>query len=251
MTKARLKKSAFELGLEVGEKGHIENVGWVNSELRFLMQQAEESGISAEVKQKYEMAKQIGKRNRSKAAYLPGKSLGKIDTSRDAAMSGARKAAHAPSDVKGGFVERIPPELGLSSTVSIMKFAQSSPEIKNDLDNLFAGIIDLNEMLGDIEPSPNPKVTFERSLRLLKEMGWLEGYEIGKFDDGMATVSVRTTSALAKQLGACKEPMCTPLCNLLETIGRKAFGRSVTVTESDCIAQGHSECVFKLVPRSE
>lgn len=251
MTKARLKKSAFELGLEVGEKGHIENVGWVNSELRFLMQQAEECGISEEVKQKYEMAKQIGVRNRSKMAFQPGKSLGKIDSSAGGPTSGAKRAAGGSAGNKNGFVERIPPEVGLRSTVSIIKFARESPQAKKDLDNLFAGIVDLNEMLRDIEPSPNPKVTFERSLSLLKEKGWLDGYEIGKFDDGMVTVSLWTTSAIAKQIGSCNEPVCKPLCSLLETVGRKTFGQSVEVTESECMAQGHSECEFKLVPRSE
>ncbi len=251
MTKARLKKSAFELGLEVGEKGHIENVGWVHSELRFLMQQAEENGITDEVKQKYEMAKQIGVRNRSKIAFQPGKSLGKIDPSTGPPVSAAKKVHGAASVSKGGFVERIPPEVGLRSTASVIKFAGKSPEVRKDLDNLFSGIADVNEMLGDVESSPNPKVTFERSLSLLKELGWLDGFEIGKFDDEAVTVSLWTTSHLPRHVGSSDGPVCKPLCTLLETIGRKTFGRSVTVTESECIAQGHSECEFKLVARPE
>ena len=57
--------------------------------------------------------------------------------------------------------------------------------------------------------------------------------------------------AIAKQLGSSDVPVCKPLCSLLETIGRKTFGHSVVVTESECIAQGSSECEFRLVPRSE
>ena len=58
LAKAKLAKSAYELGLEVGEQGHLDTVGWVGAELRHLLQQAEELQVVDIVRRRYEFGRE-------------------------------------------------------------------------------------------------------------------------------------------------------------------------------------------------
>lgn len=227
---AALKKKAFQLGLEIGEKNHVENVGWVRSKLTVIKAEAEVLGVVPDVGQKYRQGKKLGVSRRSKHA------VGSLDCGRVAnvGVKHFEKPEDGPRGRSGSgsgtFIERISPEEGLRSTISVMKFVSRSPEVKKDLNGLFAGIFDIQERLLDVTPEPDRRKTFERCLHLLTEVGWIEDCDVGFFDEQLAVVTLKSTTAIADAFGRSKDPMCQPICNLLETIGRKTFQKSVSVT---------------------
>lgn len=244
-----IKRKAFMLGVEVGENNHLENVGWVRSELNSLKIEAQALGVLLDVSHKYIEGKRLGASRREKhtagqkaagkEAYVAGGAIAKSEPA---------KAASASSG-SGTFVERIPPKEGLKSTISVMKFVAKNPEVKKDLNGLFAGIFDIQERLMDIPPGRDKRETFGRCLQLLKEVGWIEKCSVAMFNEQQAIVSLRSTTAIAEAFGDSDEPMCQPICNLLETIGRKTFQMSVIVTEVECVAQGKRACKFEVSPR--
>jgi hypothetical protein len=245
-----LRRRAFELGIEVGRTNHLETVGWVSSEIRSLKQEAERASVLEEVQREYQRGKKIGIARRARlTSGLPGglakKAVGPSRTIRRS--SDAAGASHLP--VSAGFVERISAVEGLESTIRVMKFAASEPNVKKDLNGSFAGIMDIQERLLDLEPGDSPMATFERCLRLLVEVGWIDRFDLTSFDEMRAVVVIRSTTAIANASGHSAEPLCHPVCNLLETAGRKAFNKSVMVVEDECIAQGRTSCVFEVTPR--
>jgi hypothetical protein len=165
-------------------------------------------------------------------------------------MWGRSPARPGPSKDPEGFVERISSQQGLKSTIRTMQRVSRDPEAKRDLNALFAGILDMQERILDREPGPDRKGTFEAGLRLLYDAGWVEECELASFDDAKAVVTLRSTTAIAKAFGHSPVPLCQPICNLLETIGRRTFGVSVAVTETECGAQGKDACRFEVVPRA-
>ncbi|UCE80537.1 MAG: hypothetical protein JSV94_05105 [Methanobacteriota archaeon] len=243
-----LRRRAFELGVDVGENGHIESVGWVNLELRSIMAKAEQIGILEEVQKKYMEGKKSGVARRSK--YVMGQGGGKADSSlRIAPRMLDKKPARRTSGGSSGFVERISPEEGLKSTINVIKFTADKPEVKKDLNGLFAGIFDLQERLLDIQEDPDQRKTFNKCLEFLTEVGWIENSDLTHFDQHRAVVKLLSTTAIARAFGHSDDPVCQPICNLFETVGRKTFRKSVIVTELECVAQGRSACKFEISPR--
>jgi len=244
-----IKRKAFQLGMEVGENNHVETVGWVRSELNALKMEAEILGVLLDVSQKYIEGKKLGVSRRlrqpegqqgvTKATYA-----GRGQTTKSTRVQNVKTVSG-----DGTFVERIPPKEGLKSTISVMKFVAKNPEVKKDLNGLFAGIFDIQERLMDMPPGRDKRETFEKCLQLLREVGWIEKCDVAMFNEQQAVVSLRSTTAIAEAFGNSDEPMCQPICNLLETIGRKTFQMSVVVTEVECVAQGRSACKFEVSPR--
>ena len=244
-----LKKKAYQLGFDVGENNHIENVGWVKSELTALRKDAENLGAMLDVSHEYIEGKRQGAARRSKHT-VGGKRAGQAVT------EGGGHASRTPQTPKGGgtshgetYVERISPAEGLKATISVMKFVAKDPVVKKDLDGLFAGVFDIQEKILDMKPGPDRRKTFEKCLQLLTDVGWIENCEVFSFDERMAVVTLRSTTAIAEAFGDSEDPMCQPVCNLLEAIGRKTFEKSVTVTEIECVAQGMPTCKFEVSPR--
>lgn len=246
---SELMRKALQLGIDVGENGHIESVGWVNLELRSLMAKAERIGALDEVKQKYREGKQRGVARRSR--HVTGSGAAKAEKMRapPAYSKTAKEPARRPMRSSNGFVERITPEEGLKSTINVMKFTAANPEVKKDLNGLFAGIFDLQEKLLDIKEDKDQKETFRKCLKFLTEVGWIENSDLTYFDQERAVVTLRSTTAIAREFGHSDDPICQPICNLLETVGRKTFGKSVIVTEIECVAQGRPACKFEIAPR--
>lgn len=244
-----VKKKAFQLGMEVGENNHVDNVGWVRAELVEIKAEAERLGAWPDVNRKYLEGKKLGAARRQRHT-VGGQAIGRTT---DAGHGHPARPEPVPASRRpaseGAFVERISPEQGLKSTISVMKFVAKDKEVKKDLNGLFAGIFDIQERLLEIEPDPDRRKTFERCLDLLMEVGWIENCDLAFFDEQRAVVTLRSTTAIADAFGGSDEPMCQPICNLLETIGRKTFQKSVAVTEIECVAQGRPACKFEISPR--
>ena len=242
-----LMRKALQLGMDVGEHGHIEGVGWVNVELRSIMAKAEKIGIPDEVRQKYKEGKQKGAAKRSR--FVGGQSVAGVGMPRGPSMprppglEPSRRTMNRPR----GFVERIPPEEGFRSTINVMMSAADNPEMKKDVNGLLAGVFDLQENLLDIEDEENQRDTFNKCADLLTDMGWIRDCNLAFLGPQRAVVILK--SNIAGALGQSDEPVCQPICNLLETVGRKLFGRSVVVTEIECASQGKPACRFEITQR--
>ena len=244
-----LKKKAFRLGFDVGENNHIENVGWVKSEITAIRKEAERLGALLDVSHEYLEGKRQGVVRRSKHT-VGGKRAGQAVVEKGGRTSQmSQPPKRGSGSHEGTYVERISPEEGLKATISVMKFVSKDPEVKKDLDGLFAGVFDIQEKILDMKPDKDRKKTFEKCLQLLTDVGWIENCEVSSFDERMAVVTLKSTTAIAEAFGDSDEPMCQPVCNLLEAIGRKTFQKSVTVTEIECVAQGMPSCKFEVSPR--
>jgi len=244
-----LKRQAFELGLEVGMENHIETVGWVSSKLQSIRQDADSAGALEEVKMEYQRGKRLGIARRAKRTIAPQSGHSKKVEGRQGAHAIGEGPRNLRPKTESSFVERIPAKEGIKSTVNVIKFAAGKPEVKKDLNGLFAGIFDIQERLIDVEAGSTPRETFERCLQLLAEVGWIENYDLASFDQLKAVVTLRSTTAIAAAFGRSDEPLCQPICNLLETVGRKTFRKSVMVVEVECVSQGKSACKFEISPR--
>lgn len=246
-----LKRMAFRLGLDVGENNHIDTVGWVRTELTSILNAALKAGELQEVRQVYERGKRQGMARRNAQVTRQSAAAGKtkVPAAGPAISSAAASKPIALKDAEG-FVERIAPQQGLRSTIGVMKHVADDPEARKDLNGLFAGIFDMQERILDIENDGDRRKTFERGLDMLHAAGWIEDFEIASFDDSRAVVALRSTTAIAKAFGHSDTPLCQPICNLLETIGRKTFSVSVAVTEIECCAQGKSACRFEITKRA-
>jgi hypothetical protein len=247
LAKAKLAKAAYELGLEVGEHGHLDTVGWVGAELRHIVQQAEELKVADIIKRRYEFGKEKGhvrrqgKYNQSSAAHRV-KALG---------GGGAQPVAENLQQVKHDdrFAERVSAEEGIWSTISVVKYARGNEELQSHLSNLIASMGDLHDRIMQLPPGRTPDRTFDSALGMITEVGWLSSYDVKFFDERSAMASVDTTSMFARSFEKCESPMCLPLGNVMETVGLKTFGRQILAVEEKCMAQGHDHCTFKLFPR--
>ena len=239
-----LMRRALQLGIDVGEHGHIEGVGWVNVELRSIMAKAERIGIVDEVREKYKEGKQKGAAKRSR--FLGGQGTAGASVPRGPSMprppelEPSRRTINRPR----GFVERIPAEEGLRSTINVMTFTARNPEMKKDVNGLLASVFDLQENLMDIEDEESQRDTFGKCADLLTGMGWVSDCSLAYLGSQRAVVILK--SNIAGAFGQSDEPVCQPICNLLETVGRKLFGRSVLVTEIECASQGKPACRFEI-----
>jgi predicted hydrocarbon binding protein len=248
-TMGGLRRRAFELGLEVGEENHLESVGWVNSKLQEIREEANRAGVFEEVREAYQKGKKLGVARRSGHTLPPQAGFGK----KGSVLSGSRITATGPRGPRmpkpAGFIERIPPEVGLKATVNVMTFVAGRSDVKRDLNALLAGILDVQERIMGIEKGDSQRETFERCLHLLSEVGWVEKFDLDSFDDNTSYVAVRLNSAIAEAFGQSDEPVCQPVCTILETVGRRALGRSVKVVETECVAQGKHACRFEITLR--
>ena len=246
LAKAKLAKAAYELGLEVGEHGHLDTVGWVGAELRHIIQQAEDLKLVDIVRRRYEFGKEKGhirrqgKYNQSATAHR-GRPLG--GSNAQPMTESLQPARHAD------FAERVSAEEGIWSTISVMKYARGNEELQSHLSNLIAGMGDLHDRIMQMPPGRTPDRTFDSALGMITEVGWLSTYDVKFFDERSAMANVDTTSMFARSFEKCEAPMCLPLGNVMETVGLKTFGKPMLAVEEKCMAQGHDHCTFKLFPR--
>jgi len=246
--RTKVIKSAFELGVEVGERGHMENVGWVSAELKHLIQEAKDLGVTDIVKRRYEFGKEKGRLRRegSIVAGTGGRGKGVKD---GGGVGGHAVRLEQKSREQRPFAERVSSEEAIWSTVSVMRFIRGDEEMQSHLSNLFAGLTDLHDQIMLIEPEAEPKGTFDKALNLVQDTGWVSEYEVKFFNEKSAMANIEASSLLARSFGTCDTPMCSPLSNILETVGLKTFDRPVLTVEEGCIAQGREKCSFKLFPR--
>ncbi len=238
LAKARLAKSAYDLGVDVGERGHPDDAGWVAAELRHILAQAEELNLVDIVRRRYEFGKEKGRLRQQTRLSQTAASL----TTEGAGASVLRR----PSE---RFAERVSAEEGIWSTISVMRYARGDENLQSHLGNLLAGIVDLHDRIMQVPPAATTAGTLESALRMLVDVGWLSTYEVVFFDERSAMAKVDTTSMLARAFGRCDSPMCLPIGNIMETAGLRTFGRPMVAVEEACMAQGHDRCTFKLFPR--
>lgn len=246
IAKVKLAKAAYELGFEVGEHGHEDSVGWVDAELKHIIQQAEELDVMDMIRRRYEFGKEKGRtRKQEKVADISPNHMTRPR------RPGARPSvSEIPEDARQGvFSPRVSPEESIWSTISIMRFARGDEQLQSHLWNLFAGVGDLHDKIMGMPLGGTPEVTFDSALGMIAEVGWLSTYDIRFFDERSAMASVDATSMLARSFGKCATPMCLPIVSMLETAGFKAFGRPTLAVEEMCMAQGRDHCTFKLFPR--
>lgn len=246
LEKVKLAKAAYELGLEVGEHGHEDSVGWVDAELKHMIQQAEELDVMDIVRRRYEFGKEKGRtRKLEKEADVSPNQL--MRTRRPA---GRPSVSEIPEEArKGMFAPRVSSEESIWSTISIMRFARGDEQLQSHLGNMFAGVGDLHDRIMDMQPRRTAEMTFDSALGMIAEAGWLSTYEIKFFDERSAMASIDATSMLARSFGKCATPMCLPIMSMLETVGLKAFGKPTLTVEEACMAQGRDHCTFKFFPR--
>ena len=236
--RAELAKSAYDLGIDVGERGHPDDTGWVAAELRHIFAQAEELDLVDIVRRRYEFGKEKGRLRQQ------------TRLSQTAASLTTEGVGSAPRGAQPGrFAERVPAEEGIWSTISVMRYARGDEGLQSHLGNLLAGIGDLHDRIMQMPLRETPAKTFDYALRMVTEVGWLSTYEVKFFDERSAMAKVDTTSMLARSFGVCEMPMCLPMNNVLETVGLRTFGRPMLAVEEACMAQGHDRCSFKLFPR--
>lgn len=246
LEKAKLAKAAYELGLEVGEQGHLDTVGWVGAELRHMIQQAEELQLVDIVRRRYEFGKEKG-RVRRHGKYDQASSGGRT-TARAHGSAGPPPREDANQE-RMHFAERVTAEEGIWSTISVMRFAHGNDEVQSHLGNLLAGVADLHDRIMQMPLERRPEKTFDSALRIMSDVGWLSTYDVKFFDEKSTMARVETTSMFARSFGKCETPMCLPICNVMETVGLKAFGKQVLAVEESCMAQEHDHCTFNLFPR--
>ena len=217
----------------------------MNAELRHMMQEAQDLGIQDVIKRRYEFGKEKGRVRREGKISQLGASKISMKDPKGAVIQGAKKER----EPQPRFVERISSEEGIWSTVSVMKFLRGDDEMQSHLTNLFAGLVDLHDRLMQMPADNEPSKTFDNGLKIINDVGWITTYDVKFFDEKTAMAKVETTSLLSRSMGHCESPMCTPLCNIMETVGLKSFGRSVLAVEESCMAQDKPACTFKLFPR--
>ncbi len=246
LAKARLAKSAYELGLEVGEHGHLDTVGWVGAELKHIVQQAEEMGVTDLVRRRYAFGKEKG-RIRRQGKYnqaTPGL------RARPQAQAGAKVLEERPEPQRHErFAERVSAEEGIWSTISVMRYARGDEELQSHLGNLFAGMNDLHDRIMQMPLEKTPDRTFDSALHILTDVGWISTYDVKFFDERSSMANVDVTSLLARSVGTSEAPACLPVAGMMETVGLKTFGKETLAVEERCMAQGHDHCTFKLFPR--
>jgi hypothetical protein len=77
-------------------------------------------------------------------------------------------------------------------------------------------------------------------------LGW-GVWTVTDLGSGNHRVTVRN-SPFALGYGACRHPVCGPICGVLRAMVLVGYGRSAQVTEVACAAQGAGrECVFDIV----
>lgn len=238
LAKAKLAKSAYDLGVDVGERGHPDDTGWVAAELKHILTQAEELKIVDIVRRRYEFGKEKGRLRQHTRISQTAASL--------TAEGGTGSIRRVPSD---RFAERISAEEGIWSTISVMRYARGDENLQSHLGNLLAGIVDLHDRIMQMPAEETAPKTFDSALRMITEVGWLSTYEVKFFDERAAMARIDTTSMLARAFGKCEAPMCLPIGGILETAGLRTFSKQVVAVEEACMAQGHEKCTFKLFPR--
>jgi hypothetical protein len=238
LAKAKLAKSAYDLGVDVGERGHADDAGWVAAELRHILAQAEDLDVVDIVRRRYEFGKEKGRLRQQTRLAQTAASL----TSQDLGGASARQ----PDD---RFAERVPAEEGIWSTISVMRYARGDENLQSHLGNLLSGIVDLHDRIVQMPAGETAAKTFDSALRMITEVGWLSTYDVKFFDERSAMAKVDTTSVLARSFGKCETPMCLPIGNVMETAGLRTFGRPMVAVEEACMAQGNERCTFKLFPR--
>ncbi len=246
IAKVKLAKAAYELGFEVGEHGHEDSLGWVDAELKHIIQQAEELGVMDLVRRRYEFGKEKGRtRKQEKTVDVSPNQL--MRARRPGLLSNVGEIPEG--ERRGMFAPRVSPEESIWSTISIMRFARGDEQLQSHLGNMFAGVGDLHDRIMDMQPGGTPEMTFDSALSMIAEVGWLSTYEIKFFDERSSMASIDATSMLARSFGKCATPMCLPIVSMLETAGLRAFGRPTLAVEEACMAQGRDHCTFKLFPR--
>ncbi|MEW5748795.1 MAG: hypothetical protein AB1793_08460 [Candidatus Thermoplasmatota archaeon] len=238
LAKAKLAKSAYDLGIDVGERGHADDVGWVAAELRHILIQAEELDLVDIVRRRYEFGKEKGRLRQQTRLSQTAASLTSDET------DGSILRQHPDR-----FVERVSAEEGIWSTISVMRYARGDEGLQSHIGNLLSGIVDLHDRIMQMPPAATAAGTFDSALRMISDVGWISTYEISFFDERSAMAKVDTTSMLARSFGKCDSPMCLPIGNIMETAGLRTFGRPMVAVEEACMAQGHDRCTFKLFPR--
>jgi len=246
LAKVKLAKEAYELGLQVGEQGHDESAGWVDAELKHMVQQAEELDVMDVLRRRYEFGKEKGRTRRLERESEVGTNH-LVKAQRTARRP---EVAEIPKDAGlEAFAPRVAPEEGIWSTISVMRYARGDEQLHSHLVNMFAGVGDLHDKIMNLKPGKTAEMTFDSALGLIAAVGWLSTYEVRFFDERSAMASIDATSMLARSFGKCSTPMCLPVVSMLETVGLKTFGRPVLAVEEACMAQGRDRCTFKLFPR--
>lgn len=244
--KAKLANAAYELGFDVGEHGHEDSLGWVDAELKHIIQQAQELQAIDVVRRRYEFGKERGRTKRL-GKDAEAASVKPTTMTRSASVQGV---SMIPREARPGtYAPRVSPEEGIWSTISIMRFARGDEQLQSHLGNMFSSVGELHNRIMDMQPEEDPEMTFDSGLSMMVDVGWLSTYEVRFFDERSAMASVDTSSMLARSFGRCSTPMCLPIVSMLEAVGLRTFGRSMLAVEEACIAQGKDRCTFKLFPR--
>lgn len=244
-----LLKEVKELGLEVGSKGHFESVGWVKTQLRDIERRANELGIYDEIMKEYDEAKEIGKQNKGKLIGSSKETRSEEKPARPMKPMIAPEAIPQRTSMDEAVIERISVQQSIKAMVTMIKITQSTPELKGKLNDILAGVSDIHDKLAKVEAGKNPKATMENCMNMLIDVGWLKSYRIISFNFLAAEASIEIASELPESIVGSKEPVCQPICNILETIGGRCFFKSVKAHEKECIAMGRQACIFQIMPR--
>jgi len=250
----RILMEALRLGFEVGFRGQIESLEWVRSRYQELESEASRLGLIDDLIQKYEAGKRFGKKRRLFSALS---AEGGFIFQKKRAVPGIEESnpdrinLPRPVSLHDIIFPRVPSKDAIEVLANIMKLAEKSEKLREKVDLAFAYFADAHDRLTCLMQShSDPAETLTEGLQILADLGWLRGFDVTEIDPDRRSAIVDAESAIALLIGQAKEPLCKPLCVILESIGTRAFGFPISVRESRCICQGDRKCRFVFSPRS-
>jgi len=247
-----LLSQAYELGVEVGYYGHMENVGWVLSKLRDITSLGEGLGIVDDVTAEYARGKEAGGSRRVSPSPSRREEAGGGSSSSGGGggavsaprfMSQGGGAASGRASAPSGSV--VLPQVLVEADLQILARIYSGHTRSSH-----KGIQELVALLTSLVPVRMEDVHGEgrevlaRGLQALVKSGWAAFYVIDEFDVSSGRVRVSVESVFARCCGHSGRQVCGFLEPILSGLASRAMGCRVAMAESDCMSSGSDACVF-------
>lgn len=249
----KVLREALRLGFEVGFRGQIEDIGWVQSRYQELESEASRLGIVDDLLAKYEAGKAFGKKRRLSSLISSDGGFVFQKRHRDERPPKPElphRLQPKPGASSQTNFQRVPSSEAIKVLSEILRLADQSEKLRERLELAFACLADVHDMLSRLEQYRGDVFdVLVEGLQILVDVGWLHEYEVIEIDPGNGSAIIDGESTLARLAGQSREPVCKPLCLALETIGSRAFGMPISVVERRCICQGDRKCRFAFSPR--
>lgn len=248
-----LLAQAYDLGVEVGYYGHMENVGWVYSRLKELASLAEGLGAAAELESEYKRGKGDGssrrvtpghqRREEGDGGSPSSGGVGGVAAISSWLLSQGGGTAPSGSSASAG-PEAAPPvlveaDLQVLARVYIGQL-RTTQKASQELTAMLASLVPVRPD----EVHGTGREVLSRGLQALVKSGWASFYVIDEFDTASGRVRVCLESTFARCCGHAGRMVCGFLEPVLSELASRAMGCKVVMVETDCMAKGSETCAF-------